>query len=709
MKIKNISTERIILAGVKIQSEQTLSMEAFGEGFTFAEYEDEITSLVNDHIIVFVDESTGKYITDMSIIKANMDLLIVNDNDVSCLSTQQKPDFYYNYKVINLEYGEDLQVEFVGYLKTLNVVARAGDIEIQIVQPLMNKVLVQETNNYEIDADYKLLNPIIKIKAKSNSKVELYMDGIFKHDTKTKNQYLKEIYSNSKFPEADVYKGLLKFKVNFKRTMTSDVFRDIIGNNIGRTYHNTTLRNFNKFEDGAYVKFGDVCTLKTDEDFTINFWFKSFDSVMDKQYLVCKSGVFEIYFEKGVLKTVIDGYKSDIVKIEQNKYYMFTISYSAIDKVTHFYLNDEIVKNQVRRYTFYNNRSLYFGSKNGSYCLRSAELGEFNYYSYHMSAGMVRNLFVNNNPDHQFKDLNTNCQKLTYNCDTDLNLDDTYSASIIAKEFAKSENLVEGVKSTLNNTDDNNLLTIHKGYVYFPEDGKYTFEATLNKLIFTIDDKDVLINEETNTFFIEEGYYTFEATSFGAFHITYGKKGTDQIEIPVFNDDLTAPIVSIDNQTGGVFTGVVDGKYYNLDYTRIENISDAFFGDVFTITLDVKLHEKEAEIFASGDVYDPYIALLAQDNKIILMFRGLYLQTKKISHDYNRVDITADGNKIYLYLNGHLECSANFYEFKSDASDLWFGRSGDGKSKDWLCGDFDLKNVKFYKDYSTPFNIQGRL
>jgi len=709
MKVKNISTDRIVLAGVKIESNQVVTMDAFGSGFVFSEFEDEILALISHDIIVFINEDTGEYINDMAIIQAEFEAISLRDLNNS---TEHiiNPDFYYNYKQIELVFGEEIQVEFIGYLKTLNVLAKFGNIEMQIVQPLMNKVVVNESNNYEIDADYKLLNPIVKIKAKSSVKVDLYMDGVFKHDTKSKNQYLKEIYSNSKFPEADVYKGLLEFKTNFKRTMTSDIFRDIIGNNVGKTYNNTTLKNFNKFEDGAYVKYGDVCKLKTDQDFTINFWFKSFDSVQAKQYLVYKSGIFEVYFEKGILKTYIDGYKTDIAKVEPNKYYMFTMSYSALDKITHFYLNDDIVKNQVRRHTFSNcSSSLYFGAKSGSYCLRSAELGEFNYFSHHMSQGMVQNLYTNNNPDHQFKELNSNCQKLTYNCDTSLDLIDTYSASILSKEFARAENLVEGSKSTLNNIVNNELLTLHKGYIYFPEDGKYKFEATFDKLIFTIDDKDVLVNELSNTYYIEEGYYPFIATSFGAFHITYGIKYSNQIEIPVFNNELSNPVVSLDDQTGGVFTGVIDGKYHNLDYTKIENIADSFYSDVFTITLDVKTHEKEAEIFANGNVWDPYMALLSQDDKIILMFRGLYLQTKKLKKDYNRVDITADGNKIYLYLNGKLECSASFYNFTYTPADLWFGRSGGGESLDWLNGDFDLKNVKFYENYSSPSDIQGRL
>jgi hypothetical protein len=709
MKIKNISRSEVIIAGAKIQPDQSVNISAFGSEFVFANYKDEIEDAIFDEIIVFVDDDTGEYITDMAVIEAEFSNIHIQqpaeDNTIN-------PDFYYNYKQIELGYKDEIYVEFVGYLKTINAFSKSGDIDLQIVEPLMNKVYVTESNNYEIDADYKLLNPIIKITARTNASVQLYMDGVFKHDTKTKKQYLKEIYSNSTFPTSDPYEGGLEFKVNFKRTITNNVFRDVIKNSIGQTYNRATLLNFNKFEDSAYVRFGDVCKLETDKDFTINMWFKSLESLSAKQYIVFKRAYFEFYIEQGILKSYIDGYRTEICEVEQDKFYMITMTYSAVDNTTNFYLNDELVKKQYRRHTFTTSaQNLYFGSRFGTYCFRSAELGEFNYFSHHMSAGMIHNLYANNHPEHQFRNLNAGCHKLVYTLDTSLDLINSYSAGIIKKEFARPENLITASKApNLNNTDTNENLTVHSGYIYIPADGKYTFSATYTgNMILVIDDKDVLVNETERSYYIEEGYYPFSVTSINSFHITYGLKDDDASEVAVFNNDNEETIFELDNQKGADCTGVDDLVYENGNYTTVTNLDEDFFGSTFTISLDVKNEDSEAEIFAQGKLWNEYISLTLQDKRFVLVYKNTRIESCKIEeHAFNNITITADGSKVYLYLNKRLQRSATFGNFDRHNSDLFIGRSAEGYKQDWISGDFTLKNVKFYNTYSTLTEIQGR-
>jgi hypothetical protein len=718
MKIKNISTAMIVLAGVKIQAGGTISISALGSDFVYSDYQDEIESYISNGTIEFIDNNTGKVITDINIIRGELESL--NGDSIVAIPSDEtiilNPDFYYNYKDFELKFGESIQIQFIGYLKSVNTFSKSGNIEMQIVEPLMNKVQINESDKYEIDSDYKLFNPIVKITAITNSIIELYMDGIFEHPTKTKNQYLKEIYSDTRFPSADLEeKGNIEFKCNFKRLVKNNIFKDIIGNIPGKIYNGKTLENFNKFEDGAFVKFNEGCRLRTGKDFTINIWFKSFDTLDQKQFLVYKQYFFEMFIVKSKLNVKILWKNVELPDIiEENTYYMFTVTYDSFSSTLFYYINDTLVGKVNYTPSFYTfNRPIFFGGTGGHQCLRSAELGEFNYFSHHFSAGMVDNLYLNNNPEHQFQTFSDKCYSSEYTCDTSLEMTDTYNANIIKKEYARQENLVLSSKGTLNNTTSTaGNLIVMSGYVYFPKDSKYTFEATYdesNKLIFTIDGKDVLINEKNRTYYIEEGYYVFNCTSFGPFHISYAEKGAEFIEIPVFNDDNLIPMLDLDNETGGTFTGVSDMIYTDSNYTEVQDFNDEFFSNTFSITLDFKRTDDEAEIIGQGPLYDEYLCLLLQNKKIVLIYRNTYIETPQIDKNFNNIQITANGSKVFLYLNGKLIQSAKFEDFSKNNTPLYFGRSGEGKSRDWLVGDFELKNVKFLDTYSSPAQIQGRI
>jgi len=716
MKIKNISDKLIVLAGVKIESGQSISVTSLGSDFVYDDYKSEIEHYIDDNVIEFLD-TNGKIITDTNVIQEELkslstDMPLIDNSDATII---MNPDFYYNYKEIELNQKDSIQIQFIGYMKSLNAFAKSGNINVQIIEPLMNKIYVSESDNYEIDSDYKLFNPIINITGLTSASVVLYMDGIFKHPTKTKNQYLKEIYSDTRFPSADLSnKGQIEFKCNFKRTITNNIFKDIIGNIPGQTFNNKTLLNFNKFEDGAYVKFNEGCRLIAGKSFTLNIWFKSFESLDSTQYLVYKKYFFEMFTHKGKMNIKILWKTIELPDIlELNTYYMFTVTYDSFSNTLYYYVNDTFIGKvayDAKFYTF--SQPLYFGNKGNSLPLRSAEIGEFNYYSHHFSAGMVEYMYLNNNPDHQFQSFSKNCYVSEYTCDSNLDMDDTYSSNIIKKEYAKQENLVNTTKGTLNNTSTKGNLVVLSGYIYFPKDCKYTFDATFdtsNKLIFTVDGKDVLINENTRTYYIEEGYYVFECTSFGDFHITYGEVGTEQVEIPVYNNDNEVAILDLDNETGGTFTGVSDLNYNGGQYTEVKDFSPEFFGTTFTITLDLKRMDDEAEIIGQGPLYNEYLCLLLQNKKLVLIYRNVYIETKTINKEYNNIQITANGSKVFLYLNGTLVESAKFGDFPKNKTPLYFGRSGEGKSRDWLVGDFYLKNVKMLDTYSSPAQIIGRV
>ena len=592
----------------------------------------------------------------------------------------------------------------------MDVTAVKGDIEIQIIQPKMNKIDVKETNNYVIDADYKLKNPVIKIKSTQNSTVKLYMDGTFQHNTKTKNQYLNEIYSDNYFPnESEIDNSELQFKVNFKKEMTSSTFRDVIGNNIGYTYNNATLRNFNKFEDGAYVRFGDVIKPVTDKDFTFNFWFKSFEDTTSRQYLVYKRQYIEIYIYKGKLCAYIDRFNTVVADIEPGRYYMFTMCYS--NSTTQFYIDNILKVNLSRRWTFTgSSQSVYFGTKAGSYNLRSAEIGEVNYYTYHLSHGLVNKLYLHNNPDTQFKDLSSGAVLTKYNNLSSLDINSSYEKDILLKEVARIDNIIStSTVHELKCTDTSNLLKVFDGYIYIPEDGKYTFSSTYdNKFCLTIDSKEVLLNQNTKTYYIEEGYYKFELVTEDIVEILYAKKGETLSTPLIFNESSVQAYINLDNRTS-THNVIFDNRCQDLffeygDFTKVQVQKD-FFNNQFTFSLKLKTYEDNAQIFAIGEEYNENFKLQVQNNKLVLVYQNGWFYSSTKLDDTVQIDITSNGSKIFLYINGILDFEGYFSTSNISNYDLYFGTAGNGSIYSWFQGDFKLENVIYTLKYSTPQEI----
>jgi len=701
MQIRNISQEIIIIAGVKIYPGITITEADMSDDFRFEDYRDEFQLRIDAGELEFVID--GNVVTSVDNIAPAFE-----DNTQTIMQETKADDFYYNYKTVTLNANEEVLVPFQGYLKTLNVFCIIGNIDVQIVEPLMNNINIQETNNYEIDTDYKLKNPVIKIKSNGISEVMIYLDGTFEHPNKTKEQYLKEIYSGSKFPKTEfISNNKLEFKTNFKKVIVTDYFKDIVKNKQGRIYNGTSLKTLNKFEDGAYVKFTNCLPFKTDMDFTFNIWVKLLDSVSTRQYIVYKSSLFMIYIENNKIVFYIDAVKKIIGNIEVNKWFMLTATYH--NNNTYFYINSELVQQYYRRHTFGSYQGEYYGGRGSSYTLRSAEIGEVNFWNYHLSSGKVSYLYTNNNPELQFNNLLTNLAHTnTYNVGS-LELDSVYNAEIIAKENSNSDLILNTYDITVaNNQNIGNFFSLTKGFVKIPADGFYDFKGIFsNKLIFEINSKTILVNEETSRYYIEEGVFEFKIYSVGNFEILM-----NNLPLKLYQTAEGNILFNLDTRTTNTDSitfdnNVQDLRFRNSNFTKISNLPAKFFDKVFTFSLDIEVLGNYADIFSQGMFWDEYIRLYVDENYLVFKFNYQDIWVK-LEKQKNRVDIVSDGSKVMLYIDGNLKGSTDFWSNNINTQPLYFGIGAQETITNWLVGDFNLSNVRFYNDLQSPTQILNR-
>jgi len=699
MEIKNISQNLVVIAGVKIYPGNIVTEADFSDDFVFDDYSSEIQQYIDDNVITIT--LNGNEIDDVNDIS---DVFANSGNSGNSGNLKVLKDFYYNYKTIHMDYNQEIIIPFQGFLKTLNVYCASGDIEVQIVEPLMNKIEINEASNYEIDADYKLQNPKIKIISKMSSSVEIYMDGIFQDDTKTKEQYLREIYSDSTFPSTSIIDtNKLQFKANFKKIIQNNIVRDIVNNAVGKIYYRTSLINFNKFEDGAFVSFNNAIPFYRDTPFTFNIWFKSYEDTTDLQYIYNRDNFLDIYIKSNKIYARLLNCTYTIGEISKNQFYMFSVSYE--NSRINFYINDENVLT-VNRYLKFcsSHRWDNFGGHSSAYTMRSGEIGEVNFWSYSLSKGLIRYLYSNNNPDFQFKqDLVSGCVINTYTNTSSLSLDTVYNAEIINKEVARVDNLISStVSSTSSYNVDDNLLKIVRGFIRFKNDDQYRFSANEDKsVIFLIDGKTVLENETQNTSYIEEGYYPFVVYSTGKFNITVKTKDTSAVNIDVYkNDETNGIFMNLDNRTGTVTFDdkVQDLHFHDSNFTKVTSLPSDFFSQKFTFSLDITSNTEYADIFSQGTFWDEYIRLYMDDRKLVLTFNDIVIRSNRITLNQKvHVDIVANGVKIFLYIDGILYQSKQFYSNKINSKPMYFGVGAEENITNWLVGDFTLKNVKINK------------
>ena len=717
MKVQNISGELIILAGVKLQPQEICSVNDFDGRFFIPMFKEEFIVGLDNHTLQFLNE-IGEIITDVN------EILSYSENPIQSNSITLNPgneDFYYNYKSFDMEYNDVKNFKFEGFLKTLDIFSKTGDIEVQIIEPKMNKIQVQETSNYTVDCDYKLKDPTIRITCKRKSEVALYMDGSYYNTTKTKEQYLNEIYSDSEFPETSVINNNdLAFKVNFKKPMKSSTFVDSIGNYLGETFNGATLLNFNKFEDGSYVKFNDIN--KFSGNFTFNLWFNMISDISSKQTFYSKEGTLDITLDSSVLNITLGDKLVQLNGIKSDNWSMLTITKN--EDWYSFYLNDQLIKtlnldvNFSTKFTY-----VYFGCKYPNIqSIRSGELGECLIYNYHFSNGMVKYLYMNNHPKFQIQtNLIKGCYLSRYFNSSSLIPETSSDFSIIEKENTRVSKLITTeVTQEIKSSNNPGELSIFTGKIYIPSDNKYTFNYSGgNGSILLIDDKAVLINEGSNTIYMEEGYYRFKFTVVGNgnFELVYGIKGNTLTKVDVFIEDFDdtegddySILFDLDNRQtsyGLEFSDFTDLKFKEEDYITVSNIPESFNNSIFNIAFNLNFKEKYAVIFGQGLPQEPNFGLRVNNGKLVLNYQGTTLtsNTLMVNKMYH-IQITSNGTNIYLYIDSVLVNSSviNKISRLNSTNPLYFGRVGVDYMAAWG-GEFEINNFKWYLKYFTEDEI----
>lgn len=717
MKIKNISTKVLLIGGVLINPNQIVSDSDFGTGFSYSDYESEFINAYNKGQIIFLDVN-NKEITNMNtildIINSTSNSSDSGDGDSSVNSIAiNKENFYYDYKTINMKYNEIKDIKFVGYLKTLDFIVDKGLIDVQCINPLMNKIEIFESNHYSFDSDYKLKDPTIRLTAKTDGTAKIYLDGIFYSTTKTKDQYLNEIYSYDYFPNAPILpENKLVFKTNFFKLLKYSYFLDTIGNKQGQIFNGSTLRNFNKFEDGSYVKFSNMLDFK-DNNFTFCLWFNLEKDYENKQYLFYDHYNLECYVQNNAIRLRIGTHYLPLIALKDSNIGNWAlISISKNNNIYNIYINSELVQTIDYNVNFRNSGKMYFGSS-GNYGIRSGYLGECLIYNYHLSKGMIKYIYANNCPTLQVQtNLIPGSVKNIFSYNSSLAFNSAYEFSIVEKENAKTQNLI---LSTNESTMKGNCskLTVITGKIHIPQDNKYTFSMKTDaKYAFIIDNKDVLVND-SNTIYIEEGYYNFKLTLIGesTYELITSSNSSTPIQIPLIEDidnNTIKPVLLIDADKsigdGMTFNNIVNkyvksiGKIINLPKT---------LSNIFTCTVNFKVYEDNALIFQIGkDIWNPTIGLKLSDGTLECDFHWSTMTAGVTKTKWHNVILTSNGSTLFGYLDGQSmgQVDVDVHSLETN-SPLYFNAFCDGTQPEWAIGNFDINNFKWYTKYSNESDV----
>jgi len=713
MKIKNISTKVLLIGGVLIQPNQIVTESDFGVDFTYANYESEFLDAYTAGNIIFLNDDNQK-ITNINSVS---DIIKSSNTNITDINTDtvriNKENFYYDYKTIVLKYGEVKNIKFVGYLKTLNFVVEEGLIDAQIIYPLMNKIEIFESNTYSLDADYKLKNPTIRLTAKTDCIANIYLDGIFYSDTKTKEQYLNEIYSYNYFPLApELPENRLVFKTNFFKLLKNNYFIDTIHNELGRIYNGQTLKNFNRFEDGSYVKFRSPIKFK-DTNFTFCLWFNLGNDYINKQYLFCDHYNIEAYIQNNSLQIKIGTYDTPHIDLKTSNIGNWCLlSISRNNNTYNIYINSELVQTFEHEICYKKYRDMHFGSY-GEYGIRSGYLGECLIYNYHLSKGMIKYIYANNLPTLQVQtNLIAGSNKSIFKYNSALLFNNSYEFNIVEKENAKILNLI-------NTSDDTSLsgacsnLTIITGKVHIPNDGKYTFTCTTDaKYRLQIDNRDVLVNN-TNDVYIEEGYYSFKLTLIkgSTYSLTAtSDKGLENPVIPLIediNNNKIDPVLVIDADKN-----IGKGMVFNVSNTYTTNIGKITnlpktMSSIFTITANFKFYSNNALIFQIGsDIWNPTIGLKVSGGTLECDFHWNNMKSGITKTKWHNIILTSNGSTLFGYLDGKTigQFDVDVHNLATNTP-LYFNAFCDGTQPEWAIGNFDINNFKMYSKYSNESEV----
>jgi hypothetical protein len=703
---------------------------------------------------IVIDEVLNELNSGDNVTIAN-EVKISSDSIVKIKSTDINIDeFYYNSMEFTLKPGQYREFTFVGYLSELSCNVE-GDAELQIIDPLMNPVHLNDIERFTFNANYRIYSPTIRVTANKLSSIELYMDGIYfdKTGTKSRIQYLNEIYNDDGLPNAEppVEKRILmNFNPSSNSFIGSNAIIDLVSGLYGIVYNSTTtFIDDRKFTRSTYINLGETLALNNQEPFTLSLWFNPISSYTNGQYsqILYKKDVVDIYINNNKLRVALGKNKVlfEYGNVFYDTWYNVTITYNEVNSLTVVYINGLPIGSSTDVGYSARNTDLLI-----NYSDRYRKLGIDGYYgslqlfNYHFSNGLVMSHVSDSNPSTKKKtNLVPGIRVNSYDTTRrgTRTPTDNYLFQILEKEYATSEYLINSeilsaVDYSLSTTPyETAMLTIIDGYIDIPETDYYIFQYEFNDAgqIF-IDD--ILMaavypgspNPSTFSTFLNKGTYRLKIRHYNAYYnyiykLAIKKKSEPDTAYSVpniyyedINDTSSAPEdksivfhINKDNYSGitGDYTVTSEGivcdsttNYFDYDLQDTNLISN----EKFTHSMWIKMLEEDWIRFllnignSNSKVGKSTNLTLYYSEKI----GALYIYHKKKRYEtkinlnineWYKIDLVVNKNQLVVYINAKpvLTLDGNKFDFSDqDNGLLVYGN------------DLDLNNP--FNNIKTVFN-----
>ena len=718
MIIKNISDDTLEFdnIGFELAADEERTLEEIANRYTLFSHLDELVRPMLDGKAQFIDN--GQIINEISIIanylKTGLTAVTLNQQDDSPPLSVEIPDeitvanymdndgYYYFKNNYTLLPGKEYKIQFSGFLKTIFVSQKTGKLTISVND--MGNIEVDETSEFTFDIDYKLKDPVLKLKSDMIAICEIFIEGIYVDTSKSKDQYLKELHINESTTDVSNISDTreLIFDCEFDSKYLSDnVFIDNVNNITGLVYNlSSTYNDDNTFRDGMYVDFGEILNIDEDKEFTFSFWV-NLETVDGRQdiiknafnyyfYLHNKSFYFYDYFNKST---------KVLSNVESDKWYNIIIMYSK--HRWRVYVNGEIVYNRLTRIKLKPSK-LYVSTSAHPF---NGKITYMKVYNYAFSTSMIKYLINHNNPN-IINDIANEYENgfrcNVYDCLSVINPPATnYELLLAEKKYAnhanltnslESDNIVVNIESTVPRIE----LIVAEGYIQMPDSGLYTIALNSNSICdFEIDEqsiiswsRDDLATDSYNnsvTKYFSEGYYKYKIryfkiqgdTEFSLGWKTPSSDTSDIVDIPKdnlyrvkivpdtigqfgsYNGDAYG--CSSDSSFNDTLAAEVEDSthnYYNINNLKILRYKDLTnFNDqqIFTFNFWTKINSNYAYLFAIGNQnWRDYLSGYYTNKRLIFDFQGTKLDSGvDIINQWVMISVTGNGTQITAYLNGN--------------------------------------------------------
>lgn len=772
MFIRNLKDTDVLVIGVSIAPDELMPIQDLGTKSQLVRGADEILQYIENGDIQLeyadgdVENSHSKIV---SILNSNFSIVEINNEvDIDSSKEIRGNNFYYNSLAKRLAKGESIDITFKGFLKNTSITVQEGEIEFQIISPKMNKIIISEFSTYDIDSEFNIQDPSIRISASVISDVSIYMDGVYFDETgtKTKEQYLNEIYGED-LP-APVIKST-KEKIFDVDLLNSDLNTDTSIDNINHTVGLIKVPLVdNIFTKKTVLNFKNIFNVTENEDWTHSFWFYP-TNLSVSRYIAYKSGLFYIYQSRSNLYVNYDNKMINVGTIQENKWYHLVCTYSKNSGVLNYYINGAYTANRTSKPSFSNKTSdflignLSYISNNYGFEGKMGIISEFNY---HMSAGMVRNLFKKQNP---LNIVDTNLipsiNMRYFNTSNRGNNppDSKQEFDIVEKEYSTISNLLFQeyidkidfmVSKFPNVTSREKYTNIATGIFIADVDGYYKFKIQGDGSVdIVIDDRLVLSNYGNNSYdspevigeiYLTSGYHDFKYRHFHidsdsvfyAYSWNYNNSSWDNIILYKKDTEDTestskdsSKLIEIKDWESTVPITTDSYKYKKLEENSIKylefkgknackldlsNIPKLYNESKFTISFAYYIEEsKEHFIFGYGKNtnWNDWIMLKGlRDGTLELNFCGEYKRSSKtVTRDkWSNIDIVCDGINITLYIDSekNIEMDYNKDDWYN-GDDFWFNRLSSGSTWIWSESTFRINDFVWYKTNKSEEELQA--